>query len=363
MSAPTPAQPRRDTRHPRRRAEREHPRRLSLAITLLVFLVVVGGVAWAASYYRGCREAPEGPRRAVEFVVPEGATGQDVVAALAEQGLIRCGGTVGSLLLRGTGKADAIIAGTYTLRIGMPLDRVMEILTTPPKAVSTVTLTVPEGYRLTEVARRVQEDTGIKAAVFEEVATDGSWSLPPYLPERTATTEGFLFPKSYEFVERGLKPKTIVARMLEQFGDEVQGLPWKHAEDLGVDPYEVVVIASMIEEEARIQKDRPLISAVIYNRLAKGMTLGIDATVGYIDPDPSDGVTDADFAIDSPYNTRLNPGLPPTPITNPGLPAIRAALTPAEVDYLYYVACGNDGGHRFSVSYDAFLANKAECLG
>ena len=142
----------------------------------------------------------------------------------------------------------------------------------------------------------------------------------------------------------------MITRLLDQFGTEAQGLPWENANALGVTPYQIVVIASMIEEEAKIDADRPKIAAVIYNRLAKGMTLGIDATVGYIDPDPSNGLTDADLAIDSPYNTRLNPGLPPTPIASPWTASLRAALEPADVPYLYYVACGSGGGHRFSTA-------------
>ena len=102
---------------------------------------------------------------------------------------------------------------------------------------------------------------------------------------------------------------------------------------------------------------------MIYNRLDEGMPLGIDATVGYIDPDPSNGLTVSDFEIDSPYNTRLHTGLPPTPIASPGIPSLRAALAPADVPYLYYVLCSGNGAHRFSVSYDQFLSDKAECLG
>ncbi len=155
----------------------------------------------------------------------------------------------------------------------------------------------------------------------------------------------------------------MITRLLDQFQTEAQDLPWENAKALGVTPYQIVVIASMIEEEAKIDADRPKIAAVIYNRLAKGMTLGIDATVGYIDPDPSNGLTDADLAIDSPYNTRLNPGLPPTPIASPWTASLRAALEPADVPYLYYVACGSGGGHRFSTNYAVFLRDKAACLG
>jgi len=124
-----------------------------------------------------------------------------------------------------------------------------------------------------------------------------------------------------------------------------------------------VTIASMIEREARVPEDRPLIAAVIYNRLDRDMSLGIDATVQYIDPDPANGLTTSDFLIESPYNTRLHPGLPPTPIASPGLASLQAALDPATVGYLYFVLCGADGHHVFSTTNHQFEKDKARCLG
>ena len=151
--------------------------------------------------------------------------------------------------------------------------------------------------------------------------------------------------------------------LLAQFEEQAADLPWESADQLGVTPYEVVTIASMIEREAAVPNERPLVAAVIYNRLEEGMTLGIDATLQYIDPNPEDGLTQSDLAIDSPYNTRLHKGLPPTPIASPGRDSLAAALEPADEPFLYYVLCGEDGSHEFSVDYDTFLADKARCLG
>ncbi len=242
---------------------------------------------------------------------------------------MRCGGFVGSLLIRGTGKASEIRAGTYTLTRGMDLDQIMVVLTSPPPKVPTVNVLIPPGYRLTQIAARVQQALGIPQKAFLDAANSGDYALEPYLPKGTSTVEGFLFPETYRFAKQGTTADEVITRLLDQFRSEAQGLPWENAKSLGVTPYQIVVIASMIEEEAKIDADRPKIAAVIYNRLAKGMTLGIDATVGYIDPDPSNGLTDADLAIDSPYNTRLNPGLPPTPIASPWTASLRAALEPA----------------------------------
>jgi UPF0755 protein len=357
-SQPVEQPPARADRHP----PVDRPRRGRLLTLLVGFVLIVGVVVAAGSYYGRCRGA-SGPQDPVEITIPEGASGDQVLTILKDAGVIRCDGFVGSLLLRGTGEADAIRAGTHALTTNMTIQDAVDVLVTPPPEIPTVDITIPEGYRLTQIAERAKRDLGIPPARFLAVAQSGDHALPPYLPKGTANVEGFLFPKTYEFAEGGATADALIQRMLDQFAQEVDGLPWENAEELGVTPYEVVVIASMIEREARVPSDRPKIAAVIYNRLAEGMTLGIDATLLYDDPTPDGQLTGSDFDYDSPYNTRLNPGLPPTPIASPGLPSLRAALSPADVPYLYYVLCDADGGHRFSVDYDTFLADKAACLG
>jgi peptidoglycan lytic transglycosylase G len=351
--------PRRAARH---QEHRHHPRRTSLVILFVVFLAVLGIAVGASRYYAGCRTPVEGSTE-VSFTVAQGATADTIVNDLAGAGLIRCGGFVGNLMIRGTGKATSLLAGTYELRKGMSLEDIVAVLSTPPPKVPTVDLLIPPGYRLTQIADRVRQALAIPQKRFLALAQSGAFSLPPYLPKGTPTVEGFVFPDTYRFKQHGTTSKDVIQTGLEQFATKVKGLPWGNAEALGMTRYQIVVVASMIEREAKIDADRPKIAAVIYNRLERGMTLGIDATVGYIDPDPSNGLTSSDLAIDSPYNTRLNPGLPPTPIASPGLASLQAALGPAHVSYLYYVACGKDGGHRFSTSYQRFLHDKAACLG
>jgi UPF0755 protein len=351
--------PRRADRH----AHRDRPRRFSLLILFLALAGLVVGLVMASRYYEGCKRAADGAGRDVTFTVDDGATAEQVVDRLATERVIPCGGFVGNLLLRGTGKADRIRTGEYDLTTGLSLERAITILTTPPPDVPTVEVVIPEGYRLTQIAAEVEADLGIPARRFLAEVQSGRYALPPYLPEDVETPEGFLFPKSYEFVEEGLSARVVAGRMLEQFEREAASMPFDRTGDLGVTPYELVIIASMIEEEARVAKDRPLIAGVIYNRLRLGMALGIDATLLYDDPTPDGELSSADLESDTPYNTRIHVGLPPTPIASPGVAAPRAALLPADTDFLYYVLCGADGHHRFALTNQEHVRNVDACLG
>lgn len=347
----------------------ERPRRVGLVVFLLVFFVLVGGIVGGWRYYRGCQETPPaGP--AVQVEVAEGATGDDVVGILSDRGLIRCGGLIGGMLLRETGKETEVLAGAYSLRRGMSLEEIVTTLTTPPEDVPTVEVLFPEGLRIRStypgqrtVGTIVRDELGLSAERLAELAESGRLSLRPYLPADAGTLEGFLFPKTYEFVRRGIDERTVLETMLEQFRTEVEGLPWDAAERLGLTPYEVVIVASMIEREAKVDDERAVIAGVIYNRLAQGWTLGIDATLLYDDPSPDGELSTADIETDTPYNTRINNGLPPTPIANPGLASIRAALQPRETDFMFYVLCAEDGSHRFSVTLAEHEANVDACLG
>jgi UPF0755 protein len=348
-------------------------RRVRLVVLLVVFFLVVGTVSAAVARYRGCQDPPPATGSAVAFQIPPGATGQDVVTALDERGLIRCGGFVGNLLLRGTGKAGKILAGTYDLRIGMSLDQIVGVITTPPPKVPTVRLTVPEGLRISttypgerSISSEVADQTGLSAKAFASLADSGRYRLPPFLPRSAGTAEGFLFPDTYQSVKKGLTPDAVIRRMLDQFRIEAQSLDLAGgAQQLGLSPYEVVIVASMIEREAQIEGDRPKIASVIYNRLAQGMSLGIDATLLYADPTPDGQLSTSDLKTDTPYNTRLNAGLPPTPIASPGRASLDAALHPADTPYLYYVLCppDGDGVHRFARALHEHNVNVQQCLG
>ena len=326
-------------------------------LSLVVLIGAVGAVVAGLRYYAWCQEA-SGPQRPVAFTVPEGASGDQVAESLHAAGVVRCG-LVSEWLLRRSGLSSDILAGDYELTTNMVPADAFRALTVAPEPVPTVRLTIPEGYRLTQIADRVEEVLGISSKRFLE-ATQAAWSLPPYLPEGEPL-EGFLFPETYEFRRRGATADDVIERLLGQFDVEAETLPWDNAEAMNLTPYEIVIVASMVEEEAALDEERPLIAGVIYNRLEMGMALGIDATLLYDDPTPDGQLSTSDLAHDSPYNTRINVGLPPTPIASPGLASLRAALEPADTPYFYYVLCGDDGHHRFGRTLADHEANRAAC--
>lgn len=347
-------------------------RRVALIALFVAFCLIAVGVAVANTTYQRCKTPPAADGRTVAFTVHDGDTGEDVVSSLADQGLIRCGGFVGNLLLRGSGMANTLRSGSYQIPVGTSFDEILAIVTAAPKAVATIRLTVPEGLRIVStypnersISTVVEEQTGVKAGAFAKLAESGKLALPPYLPKGRGA-EGFLFPNTYELVKKGIDAKSVARTMLDEFDAEAKdtGLV-AGAKALGLTPYQVVIVASMIEREAQLDSERKLIAGVIYNRLNSGQTLGIDATLLYDDPTPDGKLSTSDLASTTPYNTRIHAGLPPTPIASPGRKSLVAALHPEKTDFLYYVLCPPDGKgvHRFAVTYAEHLVNVRECLG
>lgn len=322
---------------------------------LLAVALIVSGL-YAVNYYKWCQGA-SGPQATLDFSISQGASGADVVASLNDHGVLRCDAVSRYIVKK---KGTTFLAGDYKLSTNMTLDSALAVLAKGPPPAPSISMTIPEGWRLTQIAAEAAKSLGVSEHQFLALAQGGRHSLPPYLPEGSPTAEGFLFPKTYDFDEGKVTPDAVITRMLEQFRLEAKGLPWGNTRRLDITPYEAVVIASMIEREAADDAERPLIASVIYNRLASGTPLYIDATLAYVDPDPSDGLTQSDLDMNSPYNTRNVKGLPPTPIASPGRPSIKAALQPAHTDYVYYVLCGST--HRFTASYQQFRQWKGECL-
>ena len=327
-------------------------------VWLLVVVVVLGGLAgggWLFLRSIGIGSASDPHGRAL-VRVPRGADASTIGRLLEERGIVSSSlGFRVAVWLEGGG--EDIQAGTYALPRGLSGPGALRALLEGPEGVAYVTVTFPEGSWLTDFARRVEEDTHISGDRFLALARRGR-IRSRLQPPRVDTLEGLLWPSTYQVVRRD-DAATLVRRLVTEFEQRAATVDFARVGATGVSPYEAVIVASMVEAEAARDSERPLIARVIYNRLQVGMPLGIDATVNYALGEHKKSLSESDLAVDSPYNTRLVAGLPPTPIGAPGIESLRAAAAPAEGEWLYYVLEDCRGRHAFSVTYEEFLANKA----
>jgi len=273
----------------------------------------------------------------VEVEIKEGMNLTQVANLLEEKGVVDSA-LFFKIYAEDKGLETKLIPGKYNLKTGSEYKDVLELITSGPEIV-TFKLAIPEGFMVRQISERIiQELPFIDSADLEEALKAESYSYDFLKDNGTTVTslEGFLFPKTYEILPQ-YSAKNIVEMLLSQYQLETSSLDYKYASDNNLTPYDILKIASMIEKEAYIPDERPLISAVIHNRLKINMALGIDATLTYFLNKWDEPLTESDLKTDTPYNTRLYTGLPPTPICNPGLESIKAALNPADVDYLYYV--------------------------
>jgi UPF0755 protein len=229
----------------------------------------------------------------------------------------------------------------------------------PAPLPAVVKVVIPEGDTRVQIAALAHAD-GLRGS-YLAAAKSSSELRPSHYGAGSATPnlEGFLFPASYEMY-RGASAAQLVSEQLAAFKENFGSVEFHRAKTLGITPYQLLIVASIIEREAAIPHDRPLVAAVVYNRLRENMTLGVDSTLRYALHDFTHPLTETELASSSPYNTRTHKGLPPTPISNPGSAAIAAAGHPAKVSYLYYVAGADGCGEQvFSTSYTQFEKNAA----
>ena len=345
-------------------------------VLVTAVVLIAGAVGW---WYLG-KINPQGDPSALQsFTVPEAADFDDVTELLFEEGYISDVGVWKRYV--GEEQVD-IVNGFYQLRLNDHMGNVLARLRIPPAQTST-SVTLPEGFTIERMARRVDAviermDEAEFIASAENPSVFARW-----LPPGTDTLEGLLFPDTYSVSNADTEPQLLdrMIALMERVGEQ-EDLEAK-ARQLGYTPYEVLIVASLIEREAAVAVDRAKISRVILNRTFVGMNLEIDASVYYgrnrsgIDPDlPFSALRQ----IDTPWNTYLRNGLPATPIANPGRASIRAALNPApnpapgdpicvdlpnpsECFYFFYVLANEDGGHAFAATFEQHEANIREFAG
>ena len=316
-------------------------RRRRLVPLVLAGLVGLALVWFLVSLFQPFAGDGEG---SVAVTIPSGAGVGEIAELLADRDVIssafffRARATV-------SGRANDFKAGKFALREGMSYAAAMDALAQSPDA-QTLSVTIPEGRARREVKPLVDDvlEGGYLAL------TRRSRLLDPgdYGAEGARDLEGFLFPATYE-LKRGRGAKELVRQQLQTFKREFAKVDMGFAKKKNLTRYDVLVIASMVEREAQVAKERPLVASVIYNRLREGIYLGIDATIRFATNNWTEPLTESELAVDSPYNTRKVQGLPPGPIGSPGLASLKAAARPANTGFLFYVVKPNTcGEHEFS---------------
>ncbi|MGM0365605.1 MAG: endolytic transglycosylase MltG [Actinomycetota bacterium] len=312
---------------------------------ILISIIVVCLLLVTSCSIAGTERKPEiEAGKQVEVVIEEGMALRQIADLLEEKGVVD-NGFVFRLFAQQKGMETSLVPGTYTLVTGSDMDEVLDTITAGPTIV-TYKLAIPEGYTVEQIKERVAQLPFISSQEIETALDISNYGYP--FLEGVDNLEGFLFPKTYE-VTVDYSAENIVEMMLAQYQMETSSLDYSWAYQKDLTPYQILIIASLIEREAYVAEERELISAVIHNRLDREMPLGIDATIRYGLDKWDEDLRVSDLQYDSEYNTRLYAGLIPTPICNPGLESIKAALNPADVDYLYFVVTDEEKGiHSFS---------------
>jgi len=320
---------------------------IKLLVKLLIGFILFCVVILGHLYYRPIKRG-EAFEELDYLKIPRGLTLTEVACLLRGKGVI---GEEPRFVFFGQvlGKSKNIKAGKYDFSKTRSIADIYSLLQKGGNA--TIFVTIPEGLTIKEIAFILKKEVELDSAEFVSLAYGDT--IAPQLGMAIEKSkgalpgvEGYLFPDTYNLYWEQ-KPRRVIEIMLSRFDEAFVDSLRERCRDLGFTPHQIVTLASMIEKETGLTEERPLISAVYHNRLKRRMLLQCDPTVIYVLPDLGRPLYTKDLQVDSRYNTYRYRGLPPGPIANPGMASIRAALYPAEVRYLYFVARG-DGSHIFS---------------
>jgi len=357
----------RPTRSERRRelVQRRKRRRRRIIVPLITLIVIAGlglgalaGGRSLTSRFGSTPDYPGSGSGEALVVVKPGDTATDIAATMLSQGVIKSEKAFAKAAKEDP-RALGIQPGTYKLHKQMSGAAALQLILEPSARLLS-RVTVPEGLTVAATLKLISEKSKLKLAALQAAAKDtAALGLPSYAKGKL---EGFLFPDTYD-----LQPDTTAAGLLKSMVGEYEakvdaaGLVQKAA-TVHLTPYEMVVVASLVEKETQQADERGKVARVIYNRIDQDFYLGIDAAVLYGLGRSSGGLSEADLQKDTPYNNRIHKGLPPTPIANPGIASLQAAVTPDKGPWLYYVLDPTHPGHHlFTDNPDVFNSAKAKC--
>ncbi|HEX6393952.1 MAG TPA: endolytic transglycosylase MltG [Acidimicrobiales bacterium] len=340
----------------RRRAPRNRLLKRLAAIAAILVVLAAVGLVWANAQIN-----PGKAGKLVSVEIPKGASTSRIGSILAHAGVIH-EGFLFSVYVKLSGDGP-LLPGQYNLPKNSSYHSAIKALEAGPK-ILVDKLVVPEGFTVQQIADAVGAlpGVGLSAQKFLEAASSGT-VRSPYEPAGSNNLEGLLFPATYD-VRKGESELDLLEQMIGSFDDHAASLGIDQAASaMGLNPYQVITLASIVEREAKRDPDRPNVASVLYNRLHAGMPLGADSTQAYYLRLTQPGVnpTARQDNLASPYNTRLNKGLPPTPIASPGLPSLQAAISPPSTSYLYFVEINPDGQIGFASTSSGFVQLQKQC--
>ncbi len=342
---------------------RVHGTWFRLARGFIVF-ALIAVLLWTAysrarTWFDEQLDPPGEPGEAIELVVPAGATTGDIARQLEDLDVIP-NSTFFRYYARAKDEGN-FQAGEYTMPTNTSVEAAIAVLNGGPKPLETTRFTVREGLWESEIIASIASQLDSVTESDLRAVLDSGRIPARYRPEGNTSWEGLLYPETYE-VNTDDTAEQVLLRMTDEFSKVTGELGYGAADSiLGYSAYDVLIVASLIEAEALIPEERPMVASVIYNRLREGWILGIDATCVYGTGQRGVELTRDILDAEGPYNCRNNVGLPPTPINSPGAASLKAALNPAETEFMYYVLTGEDGTQTFATTEEEFQAAKEIC--
>lgn len=335
---------------------------------IALFLLVVAAVLATSLYVYQQLQPVEGEQTAKNVTVPTGSSVREIGRVLEEQGLIR-NADMFSYYVKYRGVAPELKAGEYQFTTGQTIDAMLQDMIDGKTVVSAKRFTIPEGWNIEQIADHLDAEGIVPKADFLKEADQGNFSEFPFVAqipaskERKHRLEGYLFPETYE-VNKDATAHEVISKMLAQFQKEWKPEWTSELKQQKLTMDQAVILASIVEREVTVDKERPIVAGVYYNRIHDKWPLQADATVQFVLGKQRDRLTFDDLKVSSPYNTYTNPGLPPGPIASPGRASLEAVVKPAKHDFFFYVT-KKDGTseHYFSRTLEEHNANNAKSRG
>ena len=327
----------------------------------ILLFIVFFAIFLANNYYKQAIGPMDSNGQEIALEIPSGSSTDKIANLLVEKGLIK-NATIFKFHTKALKADGKLKAGTFDLNTNMELDTIIKNLTVSQKSTNTARFTIPEGYELNQIADKLADEKIVDKDRFLELTSDKANFQDKYefltLLDDGQNLEGFLFPSTYE-IFNDAKEEVVIEKMLSEFQKIYEKDIVEKIDETNLSLNEIVTFASIVEREARVDKERPIMAGVIYNRLDIDMKLQVDASVQYALGERKERLLYKDLEIDSPYNTYLYKGLPPGPISSPGESSIIATLNPDDVEYLFYVLKDdNTGEHTFTKTYNEHLQAK-----